>query len=38
MTNTAPCQWWAEDPETVLTAVAVLEDIAEQSKRGRRGR
>jgi hypothetical protein len=38
MTNTAPAQWWDEDPAVVVTAVAVLDDIAEQTKRASRRR
>lgn len=38
-TNTAPSDWWDEDPAVVMTAVAVLEANAEQvRKAGRRGR
>jgi len=37
-TNTAPAAWWDEDPATVLTAVAVLDDIAQRIERARRGR
>lgn len=39
MTNTAPADWWDEDPAVVLTAAAVLADIAERTQRAsRRGR
>ncbi len=38
-TNTAPAQWWDEDPRTIVTAAAVLKRNAArqaQSSRGRR--
>jgi hypothetical protein len=36
VTHTAPGDWWDEDPAVVMTAVAVLDDIAEQTKRASR--
>ena len=38
VTNTAPRDWWDEDPVTVLTAVAVLEEKAKLERRAARGR
>jgi hypothetical protein len=32
-TQTAPAAWWDEPDEILATAVAVLQDRAEQSKR-----
>ena len=35
-TNTAPCQWWDEDPAVVMTAVDVLDANARAIAKARR--
>jgi hypothetical protein len=35
-TRTAPADWWDEPPETVMTALAVLEARAEAARKAAR--